>query len=93
MKSFKEFFSNNKEPTNWLNWDSSHAAIRDKVKLPETNYLNYDGSFAAIRKESLKEEDLTPNVRWNKWTGSRMKPKGPDTRINNNGNFYHKSSS
>lgn len=69
MKSFKEFFTNTKEPVSWLNWN---------------------GSFAAIRKAPLKEEELTPNVRWSQWTGSRMKPKGPDTRTNNNGNFYHK---
>ena len=88
MKSFKEFFTNTKEPISWLNWDSSHMAIRDKVKLPKTNYLNYDGSFAAIRKEPLKEEELTPNVRWNTWTGSRMKHS--NATKNNKNAFYEK---
>lgn len=69
MKSFKEFFTNTKEPTQWLNWN---------------------GDFSSIRKEPLNEEELTPNVRWNHFSGTRMKPGSKDTRLSNKGKYYDK---
>lgn len=90
MKTFKEFFANTKEPISWLSWDGSHAAIRDKVKLPKESWLNYDGSFRAIRKSSLKEEELTSNIRWSQWNNSYMKPGSQGTTTNKKGKYYDK---
>lgn len=97
MESFKSFVNKAaiadlfkkppKEQINWLDYESSHAAVR-KAK---TNFLNYNGDFASNRKpkESLKEDEISSNIKWTPWTGRRFK--GAELAYNKHHESYDKS--
>ena len=64
MKSFKEFL----EKTNWLNWDSSHAAVRDKVKLPEPTKTTKKPIKESVKESTYSiKESVDDKIQWEPW--------------------------